>query len=98
MCTLHAPANCEQNYSILHVVTCRYYLLVKLHFSGVDFLENTSIVTLRAGKTEACTDILIVDDNTALEEDETFTSQLMLFFPIPVDISTALVTIIDDDC
>ena len=73
------------------------FTLVIISVSGVDFMEDLSIVTLRAGTTESCIDIVIINDDIALEGRETFTSQLSLFFEIAVDISTAVVTIIDDD-
>ena len=89
----------------LVIYTWRVYRLPGMHnniiytlsVSGVDFMEDLSIVTLRAGTTESCIDIVIINDDIALEGNETFTSQLSLFFEISVDISTAVVTIIDDE-
>ena len=60
-------------------------------------MEDMSVVILRAGTTESCIDIVIINDDIALEGDETFTSQLSLLSEIPVDITIAVVTIIDDD-
>ena len=56
-------------------------------------------VTFHAGTTQACTNIQIIDDAIALEGNETFGIELTpLFQELPVNISTAVVTIIDDDC
>ena len=60
-------------------------------------MEDMSVVVLRAGTTESCIDIVIFNDDIALEGDETFTSQLSLLSEMPVDITIAVVTIIDDD-
>ena len=60
-------------------------------------MEDISVATFRAGTTESCIDIVIINDDIALEGDETFTSQLSPFFEVPVDITTAVITIINDD-
>ena len=53
---------------------------------------------LLPGQTQECIDITVIDDDTALEGREMFRVELStLFFPVPIDISTAEVTIIDND-
>ena len=50
-----------------------------------------------AGATETCTDIEIIDD-IIVEGDEVFIVEISSpFIPLPIDISSAIVTIIDDD-
>ena len=50
------------------------------------------------GQTQECINITVIDDDTALEGREMFRVDLStLFFPVPIDISTAEVTIIDND-
>ena len=66
-------------------------------YSGVDFIFSLPIVTLPAGTTEACTNIQIINDETVLEGNETFGVEITPLIPVPVNISTAVVTIIDDD-
>ena len=64
----------------------------------MDFVRGTFFLTLVTGATETCTNIELVDDDIAMEGNETFRIELMsLFIPIPLDISTAEVIIIDDD-
>ena len=59
-------------------------------FLEADFNPSTTI-TVPAGGSRACIDFtnLVVDDNIALEEDQSFT--------ITVGSSTSMVVIIDDD-
>ena len=66
--------------------------------SGSDFLAGTQTASFTAGSTRACVNFVIIDDDLALEGDETFTAT----FETPdgfasVDPSTATVTIIDND-
>ena len=50
------------------------------------------------GQTQECINITLIDDDTALEGREMFRVDLStLFFPVPIDISAAEVTIIDND-
>ena len=62
----------------------------------MDYRDDTALLTLRAGATEICTNFVIIND-LAEEGNETFSVILEALFPISVDISTAVVTIIDDD-
>ena len=66
--------------------------------TGEDFLSpNQQFVLIFAGATEACTDIEIIDD-IIVEGDEVFIVEVSSpFIPLPIDISSAIVTIIDDD-
>ena len=51
------------------------------------------------GETLTCTDIEVFRDDIALEPDEVFGLELYtLFEPFPLPISTANVTVIDDEC
>ena len=53
---------------------------------------------LLPGQKQECINITLIDDDTALEGREMFRVELStLFFPVPIDISTAEVTIIDND-
>jgi hypothetical protein len=66
--------------------------------SGSDFSAGTQTASFTAGSTRACVNFVIIDDDLALEGDETFTAT----FETPdgfasVDPSTATVTIIDND-
>ena len=67
-----------------------------LSHSGVDYRDDTALLTLRAGATENCTNFIIIND-LAEEGNETFSVILEALFPISIDISAAVVTIIDDD-
>ena len=62
----------------------------------MDYRDDTALLTLRAGATEICTNFVIINDSD-VEGNETFSVILEALFPIPVDISTAVVTIIDDE-
>ena len=66
--------------------------------TGEDFLSpNQQFVLIFAGATEACTDIEIIDD-IIVEGDEVFIVEISSpFIQLPQDISSAIVTIIDDD-
>ena len=64
----------------------------------MDFVGGLFTLALVTGATETCTNIELIDDDIAMEGNETFRIELMsLFIPIPLDISTAEVIIIDDD-
>ena len=76
-----------------NVATC--YVSVLSH-SGVDYREDTELLTLRAGTTEMCTNFVIINDSD-VEGMETFSVTLEALYPISVNISSAVVTIIDDD-
>ena len=66
---------------------------------GKDFAVVQQFDFLSPGATERCITIGIVDDSTALEGNEVFGVELeTVFFPVPIDVSTAEVTIIDADC
>jgi len=65
---------------------------------GTDFIDESRVVTIAAGDTEACTNFVVEDDSLALEGDETF----VVDFEVPPGVlpgtpSTTTVTIIDDD-
>ena len=65
----------------------------------MDFVSGSSSAILSPGATEQCVSITVIDDDTALEGNEVFRVELApSFFPVPLDISTAEVTIIDVDC
>ena len=72
-------------------------MYASISVSGVDYIVAQSIATFRAGTTESCINIVIINDDIVLEGSETFTAQLSLFFEISVDTTTAVVTIVDDD-
>ena len=66
--------------------------------SGSDFLAGTQTASFTAGSTRTCVNFVIIDDDLALEGDETFTAT----FETPdgfvsADPTTATVTIVDDD-
>lgn len=64
----------------------------------MDFVGGNFNGIILPGATQSCVNIEILDDNTALEGNEVFSLELStLFLPIPIDISTAKVTIIDID-
>ena len=64
----------------------------------MDFVGGNSNGIILPGATQSCVNIEVLDDNTALEGNEVFSLELStLFLPIPIDISTAKVTIIDID-
>ena len=66
---------------------------------GSDYVGGEQFSFLSPGATERCINIGIIDDDTALEGNEVFNVELAtVFFPVPIDISTAEVTIIDADC
>ena len=66
---------------------------------GSDFVGGEQVSFLSPGDAERCISIGIIDDDTALEGNEVFNVELAtVFFPVPIDISTAEVTIIDADC
>ena len=63
-----------------------------------DFVSRTQTASFAAGSTRACVEFIIVDDDIALEGDETFTATFATpdgFMASEPSIST--VTIIDDD-
>ena len=65
---------------------------------GEDFVGGQFVLTLLPGQKQKCINITLIDDDTALEGREMFRVELStLFFPVPIDISTAEVTIIDND-
>ena len=64
--------------------------------SGDDYRDDTALLTLPAGATEICTNFVIIND-LAEEGNETFSVTLEALYKISVDISTAVVTIIDDE-
>ncbi|CAI8053959.1 P-selectin [Geodia barretti] len=65
---------------------------------GEDFVGGQFPLFLFPGQTQECINITVIDDDTALEGREMFRVDLStLFFPVPIDISTAEVTIIDND-
>ena len=64
----------------------------------MDFVGGASFLNIITGATETCTDVGVIDDDIAMEGNETFAVELLLpFILLPLDISTAEVTIIDDD-
>ena len=68
-------------------------------YIGADFVGGEQVSFLSPGDTERCINIGIINDDTALEGNEVFNVELAtVFFPVPIDISTAEITIIDADC
>ena len=66
--------------------------------AGEDFFGGRLSFFLSPGATQRCSNIVIINDN-ALEENEVFSVVLAtVFFPVPIDVSTAAVTIVDTDC
>ena len=76
-----------------------YFMFLCILYTGIDFtvLNSPIELTLRPGTTEACTDDIQIIDDEIYEGKEIITLELMPIFPIPVGISTAVVTINDDD-
>ena len=68
-------------------------------YTGIDFtvLNSPIELTLLPGTTEACTDDIQIIDDEIYEGKEIITLELTPIFPIPVGISTAVVTINDDE-
>ena len=66
---------------------------------GNDFNAGRLNSFLSPGATQRCIDIGVINDNTALEGNELFSVVLAtVFFPVPIDVSIAQVTIVDTDC
>ena len=72
--------------------------LWQYNFTGEDFQEPfPPVLILSAGLTETCSNIGVTDD-AALEGDEVFSVSFSSpFFPLPTNISSAVVTILDND-
>ena len=68
-------------------------------YIGDDFVAERLDSLLFPGATRRCINIGVINDNTALEGNEMFSVVLAtVFFPVPIDISIAQVTIVDTDC
>ena len=67
---------------------------------GDDFVVGRLNSLLSPGAaTQKCIDIGVINNNTALEGNEMFSVVLAtVFFPVPIDVSLAEVTIVDTDC
>ena len=60
-----------------------------------DFFGGRLSFFLSPGATQRCSNIVIINDNAL----EMFSVVLAtVFFPVPIDVSTAAVTIVDTDC
>ena len=82
----------------IHLIAT-YFKFLCILYTGIDFtvLNSPIELTLRPGTTEACTDDIQIIDDEIYEGKEIITLELMPIFPIPVGISSAVVTINDDD-
>ena len=68
-----------------------------LNTDGVDFTAMMVDITIAAANAMACTDIPIMDDEIALEEDKIFEVTLDAPVDIPAPSDPSTVTIMDDD-
>ena len=65
---------------------------------GIDFISGTQTASFAAGSTRACVEFIIVNDNIALEGDETFTATFATPDGFnPGEPQTATIAIIDND-